>query len=271
MSDFINTCEHCEQAVEVGRGTTGCPYCGSIYHETCWEQEHGCADPKCVGFQMHGPKQEREETVATVQGGSFRGTKVLGPWEIFKSAWGKIRPRLGFFIGMQFVVSLILVSLALVGERSSSALLSYSIVTLYPFVSAFLGAASLNIYLLEHDGKKPTLGDLFYVPNYWRLLWSSFLVGLVVSLGLILLVLPGLFLSVALLFVPMLILDQDATIKVAFIRSYNGAIRNFSKVAGSLILAIILNLAGVLLFGVGHLITLPITIMALTILYRELL
>lgn len=271
MDGFVNVCDHCEQAVEVGKGTTGCPYCGAIYHETCWEEHFGCADQKCVGYQMHRSKTAEKEGAATFEGTIKNETFDVSPWQIFVLAWEKIRKRLGFFIGIQFVISLILVTLALIGEKTGSTGLRNLIFTLYPFISAYFGVASLNIYILEHDGKNPGIKEIFNAPNYWRMMWSSFLVGLAVSAGTVLLVLPGLFLAIALLFAPFLILDQNATIKEAFTRSYKMTVGNFWKVAGVLGLGLLVNILGALLVGLGLLVSLPVTIMAFVVLYRKML
>lgn len=271
IGNFFSTCHHCEDPVEVGKGTTGCPYCGAIYHETCWEEHFGCADPKCVGWKMNAPKEAKVETAATQTVTTKGKVTDITARQVFSLGWEKVRGQLGFFIGLQFVVSAILIILALIAERGYSRILTYLIITFSPFISAFFGAASLNIYIMAHDGKKPTMKDLFNAPNYWRLIWSSFLVGIVVSLGTVLLVLPGLFLAVALTFVPFLIIDQGLTIKAAFTQSYRASVDNFGKVLAVMVLGILLNILGAIPFGLGLLITVPVTIMALIVLYRTLL
>lgn len=272
IGNFVSTCHHCEDPVEVGKGTTGCPYCGAIYHEACWEEHFGCADPKCVGWKMSAPKEDKVETATTQTTTTTKGKVTdLTARQVFSLGWRKVQGQLGFFIGLQFVVSAILIILALIAERGHSRILTYLIVTFSPFISAFFGVAILNIYIMVFDGKKPTIKDLFNAPHYWRLIWSSFLVGIVVSLGFFLLVLPGLFLAVVLTFVPFLIIDKGLTIKAAFAQSYRASVDNFGKVLAVMVLSILLNILGAIPFGIGLLVTVPVTIMVLIVLYRTLL
>src|SRR3990172_7977843 len=64
-------------------------------------------------------------------------------------------------------------------------------------VSLVVSVGAIRISLRLHDGGSASVRDLFAVdgPLFWRYLWASILYSLIVAVGLVLLIIPGVILS----------------------------------------------------------------------------
>ena len=132
--------------------------------------------------------------------------------------------------------------------------------------------AMLSLALRLHDRRPTRLGDL--VPSLTRYL--DFIAGVavytvLVMIGLVLLVVPGIYLAVRFGFTKVIIVDQGIDPLSALRRSAELT----RGVRGRLFLFWLLlagvNLLGLLAFGVGLLVTVPVTVLATVHVYRSLL
>lgn len=190
----------------------------------------------------------------------------FGKVNLVKEAWVIFKKNLNLFallIGVYIVYYLVN---GLVGD---SIILSL----LLSIVSLILGVGSINLVLRLLDGGKGDIKDLYSYTDLpmkvFKNFVSSIFVGIAVVLGLILLVVPGIYLAVRLQFSTYYIVDKNAGIMDALKMSWeltkNGKLNLFLFD----ILLILLNFAGALLLGVGLLLTLPISLIAMTLLYRK--
>ena len=70
------------------------------------------------------------------------------------------------------------------------------------------------------SGGFPTLEDLLkYTYLFWRYLFGGLLFAIVVIVGLALLIIPGIYLALRFIFVPIILIDKETTIKEAFKKS----------------------------------------------------
>ena len=130
----------------------------------------------------------------------------------------------------------------------------------------------INITLKVLDGKKPAYKEIFF--TNWRLLFvyivASFLRQVVVIVGFICLIIPGIILSIKLQYIEYLIVDK----KMEF-ESIN---KSWEMTKGvklklfwlGLVLGLI-NVAGLLMIVVGLFITIPLSMLANVYVYRKLL
>jgi len=105
----------------------------------------------------------------------------------------------------------------------------------------------------------PLLFNAYYF--YGPLFLLCLLNGLAISVGLILLVIPGLWAMIALSFSPMIYLEyRTAGLKImdCFTISYKVINKNFCHVLGFFVVMSLFAISGVLLLGVGILVTVPI-------------
>lgn len=107
----------------------------------------------------------------------------------------------------------------------------------------------------DHKFENFFKGFDFFVP----LLVASLLVGVFVSLGFILLILPGIYLAVAYTFVNYLIVFRKMDFWPAMEYSRKIISKEWFSIFGFMIVLGLINLAGFLALGIGVLFTIPIT------------
>ncbi len=115
----------------------------------------------------------------------------------------------------------------------------------------FYGAA--YAWLRAVRGLKPTVGDLF-VPfqRYWvSCVVANILLTIVIAIGFILLVIPGIFLAVRLSFVPFLVVDEGRGPVEALMESWNRTSGYGWTIFGAGLLGIVVVLVGLVLLIVG--------------------
>lgn len=143
----------------------------------------------------------------------------------------------------------------------------------FTIISLILQVGSVNLALRLLDGKDAKIQDLYYYPNMAMKILKTFLAsiafGLMVVGGLILLVVPGIYLAIRFMFFGYYIVDKDAGIVDSLKMSWNltqGAVLNLFLFA---LLIIGLNILGAIPFGLGLLITAPLTLIAVSKVYRS--
>lgn len=104
--------------------------------------------------------------------------------------------------------------------------------------------------------------------TYTRAILSRLLVMLVVGVGLIFLLIPGIFLACRLIFVPYLIMDKKHGVKESLKLSFYMTKGYFWTILGMGILSFVVILLGLVLFGVGILISLVWINMAFAVFYN---
>ena len=136
--------------------------------------------------------------------------------------------------------------------------------------TAVLGIGATRIALRLVQGHAAQYADI--VPPA-RLLWpsiaASLLAGLAVIGGLILLVLPGIFVAVRLSMVRFEVID-GAGIKESLHKSWALTAGHFWWLFLFILLLIVLNILGALAFMVGLLISIPVTMLAYAHVYQKL-
>lgn len=197
----------------------------------------------------------------------------FGKVALLKEAWELFKKNLNIIlivIGIYFVyyVAQYIVNYSLRGSALASIL---SIIFLIVFLVIQLG--TYNLMLKVVDGHKATYVDLYTYPNITmkilRNIAAGIIVGVIVGIGLICLVIPGIYLGIRLMFFTYYIVDKDAgvmdSIKMSWELTRNGVINLFLLS----ILFIIINFIGALFLGIGLAITMPLTFLATATLYRK--
>ncbi len=176
-------------------------------------------------------------------------------WEIFRS-------RAGEFVAYSLIVALVTVVLSGKGGILS---LAVSLVT------APLYAGYFVYVFMIFEGREVRFGDFFKGFNYFLpLLLAGFVAGFLVFLGLLLLVIPGVYLAVGYFFVTMLIVDYGMDFWQAMETSRQIVTKNWFSVFVLTLVLFALNLLGGLLLFVGLLVTVPLSFCAAAIAYRDI-
>jgi tRNA A-37 threonylcarbamoyl transferase component Bud32 len=100
------------------------------------------------------------------------------------------------------------------------------------------------------------------------LVWVVAFVLLVI--GFLCLVLPGVYLTIAWIFAPVLVIDQGLAFGAAMKLSRRTVSRHWWKFLGFLIVLSVLNMAGAACFGVGTLLTIPLSLAAMAYAYEDI-
>lgn len=181
--------------------------------------------------------------------------------------WQLTKTHFSFFLG--YLVILLFLSLIFSGLHGG---LKSAIVHLAGWLILLL--AKLGLYrsaLLITDGIKPNFEQLY---SNWRHLFSwvisSFFFGLMVFIGLVLLIVPGCFLLAKYGLFPFFLLDK----RLGPIEALQAAGKASEGKLWTLFLlfmtCIVINLLGAILLGIGLFVTIPVTLLALATVYRQI-
>ena len=121
------------------------------------------------------------------------------------------------------------------------------------------------------DGQVVSFKDFFTTTNLLgHYLIASAIVSLVVALGLVLLIVPGIVLAVMFMFYAYFIIDKKMKAFDALKQSMALTKGYRMQLFGILALLILMNIAGAIALLVGLLVTIPITSLAVAHMYRQL-
>ncbi|HEY6102637.1 MAG TPA: hypothetical protein VI007_05360 [bacterium] len=139
-------------------------------------------------------------------------------------------------------------------------------------ISLIVSIGATRVSLRLHDGGTATVGDLFAVdgPLLWRYFLASLLYWVVVAVGLVLLVIPGIIFSVRYLFYGYAVVDRNAHPVEALAQSAAATKGVWGALSLFGLVIIMLNILGALALGVGLLVTLPVSALATAWVYRRL-
>jgi len=148
----------------------------------------------------------------------------------------------------------------------------YIILYLIIFViNLVIGIGLIKITLEFVDGKKPKLSQLFYYKPIVRYILASLINGIIVFVGLLLLIIPGIILAVRLQYATYLIIDKNLGPIEAIKTSWRITRGNTWNLFFFGIILGLINILGILCLLVGLFITVPLGMVATTFVYRKLL
>ena len=187
------------------------------------------------------------------------GAYISAGLEIFKK-------NIGGFVG--FTIVLILINLILAQINKSASPVG-SLISL--FISGPLNAGSLIVAFKVLRNRETTFGDFFRGFNHYVPLFMLSLVsGVLILLGCVLFLIPGLYLAVAYAFALPLVLDKKMNFWDAMEFSRKLISKNWFSFFGFMLVLALINFAGVLLLGVGLLVTIPLSVCAIAAAYADI-
>jgi hypothetical protein len=192
----------------------------------------------------------------------------------FDFAWPAFKNRLGLFTAVLLTILaawVVLEVAVIAGQRLGIALWAVMhLAFLIFFAGVELGL--LQICRALRDGKDPAFADTFaYLPVGPKFLAAQILYLLLVVVGLVLLVVPGVYLAVRYALFGFCFADGEPDLLRCFRRS---AILSKGATAGlswTLAALLVLNLLGACLLGLGLFITVPLSVLIMTDIYRQFL
>lgn len=277
MDIFCQQCQKrvgqvADEKIPVGqRASVKCPVCGEkiiLIREAVVEPE--------ITFEAEEPApapQPPSGISTSGQGLGAAGDFTIG--EILKEAWRKTSGAKGPFWGAAFMVLLVLSGIgvlsAKLGVDGDNVALGVALqitltVALYPIMAGMMMIGIRHSVALPVNWKVAFSYFSYLLP----LVISSVLVTVLTFIGFLLLLLPGIYLSVAYLLVMPLIVDKGMTPWQAMEASRQAIHKRWFKVFGLYFVMMLICLVSLLPLGLGMIWTLPMFLMVGAILYREL-
>jgi len=193
--------------------------------------------------------------------------------EALSYGWETFKANVPFFIGFMVVMGLLTIVPDYIAEKifepKSVGLIMVKVVL--RLIGLVLGMASTRISLDIHDSGQPDLSRVAtIVPQIPSYLISKILYGLIVLVGLVLLIVPGIIVAYMFLYVGYLVIDRGLGPVAALGESrvvtdgYKMDLFLFSLVVA------LVNIIGVVCLFVGLFVTIPVTLMASAYVYRRL-
>ena len=193
--------------------------------------------------------------------------------EAIKFGWTTVKNNFGFFICIFIIMGLIHFAPNcighLIGWGKSGRTFVINIISL--ILSVIVTMGFINIALKLSDAQKAQIADLFTcVPLFLNFIIGSILYVLIVFAGMIILIIPGIVLAIKFHFYSYLIIDQGLGPIEALKKSSSitKGVKWNLFLFGLLLAAI--NILGVIALFVGTAVTMPIVVVALAFVYRQL-
>ncbi len=192
---------------------------------------------------------------------------------LFGSAWEHFKTRPWFFIGITLftiILSTVFQDAAdRVKEMSPLVAFFFSLATF--FIETLVMMGYYSILMRSLGGSKPEFSELFTAsPSFWYFLVTTILFGAAVVGGFILLIIPGFMALSAWCLATLIVIDTGKKPVVAFRESARLTKGIRLQMLRFIIVTGIINCIGALLFGIGLLVTYPVSFLASILLYREL-
>jgi uncharacterized membrane protein len=193
--------------------------------------------------------------------------------EALRFGWDSFKRNIAPSIALAFTsiaVMFVLNGLTQAVQRHGTLSLGLTLIT--QVAQVFFAFFWLRLALTVYDGREVHARDL--LPDgasFLNYLAVSLLYGILVTAGLVLLVVPGLYLAVRYGLATFLVADGRTTDVLGAFRQSSELTRGRRwHLFGLGVVLVAVNFAGAILFGVGLLVTIPVTAFASALVYRRL-
>ncbi len=176
-------------------------------------------------------------------------------WELFKSKPGEFI----LFTLILVVATAVLSRLDMIGSLAVSA------------VTPPLWGGFIIVVFMLLKGEAVQFGDFFKGFNYFLpLVLASLVMGVLITIGMFLLVIPGIYLAVSYMFVSMLIVNFRMEFWQAMETSRQIVTKNWFPLFVFALVLFVMNLLGAVVMGIGLLVTIPLSVCSLCVAYRDI-
>lgn len=190
--------------------------------------------------------------------------------DTLRDAWALFKKHLVFFLGMA-IISIIL---GFGSNHKHTPVLLSIVVSIVSFVWSIVWI-KVSLAAARGEEYKLSFGSIQSMLPTWRqaltLLGVSILCGLIVLVGLVALVIPGLYVMFRVAFATLVCIDRNEGIRASVRTSWRITKNHYWKIVGVVLVAGLLYLCGAVLFGVGLLIAYPLASILLARLYLALI
>ncbi len=196
--------------------------------------------------------------------------------EAIQFGWQVMKKNFFFFVGiLLFILAIQFVPMILESLINSESI-AFSIVTLVFYLllmlfSIILGMGVVKISLNFNDDKKNSFSTLFsQYKLFFIYLLATILYTIIVFLGFILFIIPGIYFAIRLSFFEYLIVDKKMGIIESLKESWKLTKGNFWGLLAFMFIIVVINILGAFALLVGLFVSIPITWIAWAYIYRKL-
>ncbi|MGZ8178103.1 hypothetical protein ACXVUM_09235 [Williamsia sp. SKLECPSW1] len=191
--------------------------------------------------------------------------------------WSKFSGNVGSWLLIAFLSLLVnvVINLAFRGFDTSDLTTTTSALSIVGSLVSFVvgvlfQAAYIRGALDECDGRKPGLGAFFRFSNLGAIFGLVIVVGLMVGIGFVLLIIPGIALLYLTWYALTFAIDRNDGFGAALSNTFRLTTQNFGQLFPLALVCALLNVVGLILCLVGLLVSIPVTLIAGTYAYRVL-
>jgi hypothetical protein len=193
--------------------------------------------------------------------------------EAFNFAWSIFKNRFGLFTAVLLTIFGAWVALEIVvvaGQRFGILLWAGAHLAFLIFVSG-IEIGFIQVCLALYDGREPTFADFFkHLALGPRFLAGQIVYLLMFALGLLLLIVPGVFLGVRYALFGFCMAAGETNLMRSFQQSAILSMGAKANLLWILVALLVLNVLGASLLGAGLFITVPLSVLMMTAVYRRL-
>ena len=200
--------------------------------------------------------------------------KTFSIKDAIKYGWDKTWENFLFILGVTALSLIVSVFVGQVEELlgDGAPLMGVVMFVVSFVISSIVTIGYYKIFLNLYDGKHTDFKDLY---KHYKLFWGYFITsviyGIAVVIGLILLVIPGIYLMIKYMFSLIILIDEENISPTeALSKSSDITLGVKWTLLGFILLLIVINLIGAMLLLVGLLVTMPLSTFATVYVYRRL-
>ncbi len=194
--------------------------------------------------------------------------------EALQYGWNIMKANIWFFVGV-LVVAWALAGVphiiaSILQKESSGLAFFFRVIGWVADIIISIGLISIALKFL--DNQEPKFEDLFsFRPYFWKYLGASILTGLIVWVGFVLLIVPGIYWALKFQFFGYFVVEQGRD-PVESMRMSSRITQTVKwKLLGFGVVLAIINVVGAICLFVGLFVTIPVTLLAYASVYRRLL
>ncbi len=192
-----------------------------------------------------------------------------------KKGWHLFKQRAWFFVGIT-LLTLFLGWLIGFASGSFNAVLGNNIVgnatgfAIKTLGQMLLGMGTVAFFLKSHDTHMAHAWDLWHPQPLWYYTGAVLLYGVLVVLGCIMLIIPGIIAALMFFFSQYIVIDKELAPIAALKESYRITHGHLWQMLGLLFILTLINIVGAICLFVGLLVSIPVTSLAIVHAYRTL-
>jgi len=194
--------------------------------------------------------------------------------QVLGRSWELMRSRFWFLVLLYLGIGSVLavLSFAEQGLRENVPVLATIISIVSTILNLIVGMGSMQVLLQISKGNQGAVADLWEpLPQFFKFLGASILYGLMVFVGMLLLVVPGIICMVRFQFFGYLIVDKHMGPIEALKKSFAMTRGSSWNLVGLSLSLTVINIVGALCLILGLFVSIPLTSLAATLAYLTLL